>query len=307
MLDLHRLRLLRELSIRGTIASVAAALSYSPSSVSQQLSLLEREAGTELLRKSGRRLQLTAQAQALVMHTGEVLDSMERAEAALAAAQPVVSGTVRLAVFQTAALALMPNMMRTLRESHPQVRVELVQHEPETALHETWARNFDLVVAEQYPGHAAPHYAGLDRQLLTRDDIRLAVPADLSDAPEDFRRVRALADAAGLPWVMEPHGAASRHWAEQACRSAGFEPDVRFETPDLQAHVRLVESGNAVALLPQLVWAHRQQAARLVDLAGQPQRTIFTAMRRSSARHPAIAAVRQALETEAAALGAAAQ
>ncbi|MFD1210541.1 LysR family transcriptional regulator [Arthrobacter sp. GCM10027362] len=307
MLDLHRLRLLRELSIRGTIAEVAAALSYSPSSVSQQLSLLEREAGVELLRKSGRRLQLTPQAQALAAHTGELLESLERAEAALAAAQPVVSGTVRLAVFQTAALALMPNMLRSMRESHPHVRVELVQHEPETALHETWARNFDLVVAEQYPGHAAPHHAGLDREPLTRDEIRLAVPADLADAPEAFRTVRSLQDAAGLPWVMEPHGAASRHWAEQACRSAGFEPDVRFETPDLQAHVRLVESGNAVALLPQLVWAHRQQAARLLDLPSRPQRTIFTAMRRSSSRHPAIAAVRQALAAEAAALEAAAR
>ncbi|NKX51995.1 LysR family transcriptional regulator [Arthrobacter deserti] len=307
MLDLHRLRLLRELSIRGTVAGVAAALNYSPSSVSQQLSLLEREAGVELLRKSGRRLQLTPQAQVLAEHTGQLLESLERAEAALAAAHPVVSGTVRLAVFQTAALALMPNMLRTLRETHPRVRVELVQHEPETALHETWARGFDLVVAEQYPGHAAPHYAGLDREPLTRDEIRLAVPADLADAPDAFRRVHSLQDAAELPWVMEPHGAASRHWAEQACRSAGFEPGVRFVTADLQAHVRLVESGNAVALLPELVWAHRRQEARLVDLAGRPQRTIFTAMRRSTAQHPAIAAARGALEAEAAALGVAAR
>ncbi|MDQ4501487.1 LysR substrate-binding domain-containing protein [Sinomonas sp. ASV322] len=300
MLEIRRLRLLRELSIRGTLAEVADALAYSPSSVSQQLALLEKEVGAELLRKSGRRVVLTPQALVLVEHTSELLDALERTEAALAASQSEVRGTVRLAVFQTAALALMPVALRTLRERHPALRVEMVQHEPETALHETWARDFDVVVAEQYPNHAAPHYPGLDREHLTRDAIRLAVPP--AGAGEAFDGVRRLSDAAHLPWVMEPHGAASRHWAEQACRSAGFEPDVRYETADLQAHVRLVESGNAVALLPDLVWIGRAPQARLVELAHAPHRTVFTSMRASSVGHPVMQAVRAVLEETARAL-----
>lgn len=293
MLEIRRLRLLRELSIRGTLAEVADALAYSPSSVSQQLALLEKEVGAELLRKSGRRVVLTPQALVLVDHTNELLEALERTETALAASHSEVRGTVRLAVFQTAALALMPTALRTLRERHPALRVEMVQHEPETALHETWARDFDLVVAEQYPHHAAPHYAGLDRQPLTKDAIRLAVPPSGDGA---FDGVRRLKDAADLPWVMEPHGAASRHWAEQACRSAGFEPDVRYETADLQAHVGLVESGNAVALLPDLVWVGRTPSARLVELADAPHRTVFTSMRASSTGHPVMVAVRTVLE-----------
>lgn len=292
MLEIRRLRLLRELSIRGTLAEVADALAYSPSSVSQQLALLEKEVGAELLRKSGRRVILTPEALVLVEHTSELLDALERTESALAASQSEVRGTVRLAVFQTAALALMPVALRTLRERHPHLRVEMVQHEPETALHETWARDFDVVVAEQYPHHAAPHYAGLDREPLTSDAIRLAVPPGAGE----FDGVRRLADAAALPWVMEPHGAASRHWAEQACRSAGFEPDVRYETADLQAHVALVESGNAVALLPDLVWVGRAASARLVDLPGTPHRTVFTSIRSSGAAHPVMLAVRAVLE-----------
>ncbi|MCW4353856.1 LysR family transcriptional regulator [Hoyosella sp. YIM 151337] len=295
MLDVHRLRLLRELSLRGTISEVAAALSYSPSSISQQLSILEREAGVTLLRKTGRTLQLTPQALLLVAHATELLDTLERAEAALAASNTAVTGTFRLAVFQTAALALIPQALRALRDRHPDVRVEMVQHEPETALHETWARDFDLVVAEQYPGHAAPHYAGLDRQFLAGDAIRLALPP-FDAAPGEFGAADALSAAANLPWVMEPAGAASRHWAEQACRQAGFEPDVRFETADLQAHVRLVESGNAVAFLPDLVWVGRTANARLIELEGLPRRTIFTAIRSSSGGHPAVRAIRHALE-----------
>ncbi|WP_149359552.1 LysR substrate-binding domain-containing protein [Lolliginicoccus suaedae] len=288
MLDVHRLGLLRELSIRGTIAAVAEALSYSPSSVSQQLSILEREAGVPLLRRTGRLLQLTPEAHLLVEHAGRILEAIEHAESELAAASTSVTGTIRLAVFQTALLALMPDALRLLAERYPALRVEMVQHEPEEALHDTWAREFDLVIAEQYPGHAAAHHSGLDRESLLGDAIQLAVPSSIAT-------VAGIADARGLPWVMEPRGAASRHWAEHACRQAGFEPDVRYETADLQAHVRLVESGNAVAFLPELVWVHRAARARLIPLAGAPRRTIFTATRVSAHQHPAVAAVREAL------------
>ncbi|WP_426764631.1 LysR substrate-binding domain-containing protein [Pseudarthrobacter sp. 1G09] len=297
MLDVRRLRLLRELSIRGTLAEVAEALQYSPSSVSQQLALLEKEVGVELLRKTGRRVQLTPQAEVLVAHTAQLLETMEQAEADLAASLTTVTGTVRIAVFQSAALALMPDTLTRMAATYPEVRIEMIQREPETALHETWARDFDLVIAEQYPGHAAPRYPELDRVKLTTDAIRLAVPAS-----DGGTAIRTLADTAELPWVMEPRGAASRHWAEQACRSAGFEPDVRFETADLQAQARLIESGNAVALMPDLVWTGRGTTARLLELPGKPHRTIFTSVRRSSAQRPAILAARETLAAAAAAV-----
>lgn len=296
MLDVRRLRLLRELKIRGTLAEVADALQYSPSSVSQQLALLEKEAGVQLLRKTGRRVQLTPQAEVLVAHTATLLQTLEQAEADLAASLTTVTGTVRIAVFQSAALALMPETLSRMARNYPEVRIEMVQREPETALHETWARDFDLVIAEQYPGHAAPRYADLDRIKLTTDAIRLAVPPDDAAPNVDInRRIASLQDTADMAWVMEPRGAASRHWAEQACRSAGFEPDVRFETADLQAQIRLIESGNAVALMPDLVWTGRGTTATLLELPGKPHRTVFTSVRRSSAQRPAILAARETL------------
>ncbi|MEH0111308.1 LysR substrate-binding domain-containing protein [Tersicoccus sp. MR15.9] len=293
MLDLKRLRLLRELQIRGTIAAVAAAESYSSSSVSQQLALLEKEAGVPLLRRVGRRVVLTAQAEELVGYADELIATMERAEAALAATRTEVSGTVRVAVFQSAALALMPETLRALAGRFPQVRVEMVQHEPESALHETWAGDFDVVIAEQYPGHATARYPGLVWRELMADAILLAVP-------HEWTAVTGLADTAEVPWVMEPAGAACRHWGEQTCRVSGFDPDVRFETADLQAQIRLVESGNAVGLIPDLVWAGRERTVRLIRLPGDPRRTVFTAVRASGAERPAVVAVREALARTAA-------
>ena len=287
MLDLRRLRLLRELKIRGTIAAVAEALSYSPSSVSQQLAILESEAGVPLLAKSGRRVQLTPQAEVLVAHTELLLERVELMESELVTSLTEVRGTVRLAVFQSAALGIIPQALTMLAEEYPELRVEITQREPENALFEVWARDFDLVIAEQYPGHAAPRQPDLDRVALCRDELRLGVPAG--------RDIRSLADAGALPWVMEPRGTASRHWAEQVCRQAGFEPDVRFETADLQAHIRLIESGNAVALLPDLVWAGREPSVELVALDGSPTRTVFTSVREASRERPTILACREIL------------
>lgn len=95
---------------------------------------------------------------------------------------------------------------------------------------------------------------------------------------------------------MEPPGTASRHFAEQMCRLAGFEPDVRYQTADLQSQIRLVESGNAVALIPGLLWAGRLPECRLVELSERPHRTIFTAQRAAAQDSGALRAFRAALE-----------
>lgn len=291
MLEVRRLRLLRELKIRGTLANVAAALHQSPSSVSQQLSQLEQEVGVELLRKVGRTVQLTPQAEILVEHTTAVLERLEQAESDLAASLAEATGTIRMAVFQSAALALMPRTLSMLSAEHPLLRVTMTQREPESALRDTWARDFDLVIAEQYPGHAAPWHPELDSVDLTTDEIRLAVPP----LGQPLSTIQTIADAAQAPWVMEPRGVASRHFAEQACRLAGFEPDVRYETADLQAQIRLIESGNAVALLPDLLWLGVVPSVTLRDLEGAPHRTIFTSARRASASQPGVLACRDAL------------
>lgn len=291
MLEIRRLRLLRELSSRGTIAEVAEALHQSPSSVSEQLSRLEREVGVDLLRKEGRRLRLTSAADVLVGHTETILNQLEQAENDATGLSGEVSGILRIAVFQSAALAFMPRLLAELATMHPRLRVTMSQREPEEALRETAAREFDVVIAEQYPHHAAPRHSTLDRVPLTTDALRMAVPA----VGAAWNDVGSIEDAAQMPWVMEPRGAASRHWVEQLCRQSGFEPDVRFETDDLQAHLALIESGSAVAVLPDLMLVHRRPDARLIDLPGRPRRSVFTSVRTSTAQTSAVRACRKVL------------
>ncbi len=288
MLDLRRVSLLREVHRRGTLHAVARALAYSPSTISQQLSLLEREVGVALLERAGRRVHLTPAGLVLVTGASALLDDLERLETTIAATSHDVTGTVRLAVFQSAALGIVPRALSLLADEYPGLRVEITQREPESALDEVWAREFDLVIAEEYPAHAAPRRRELDRVALGRDALRLGVAIGSG--------IRSLTDTADRAWVMEPRGTASRHWAEQVCRLAGFEPDVRFETADLQAHISLVEAGHAVALLPDLVWAGRDPRVTLITLDDDPHRTLCTAARTSAAGRPAITAVRDVLE-----------
>src|SRR5687767_4938786 len=113
MLELRRLRLLTELDQRGTIAAVADALQFTPSAVSQQLALLEREAGVRLLERAGRGVRLTDPALVLVGHADALLERAALAEADLAAAAGTVAGRGRIAAFQSVAIRLaMPAIER---------------------------------------------------------------------------------------------------------------------------------------------------------------------------------------------------
>lgn len=282
MLDLHRLRLLRELHRRGTITAVAQALSFSPSAVSQQLATLERETGVRLLEPVGRRVRLTAQAEVLVAHAEALLAEMERAESALANSLGHTVGTLRVAAFQTAVMALVPPAITRLETLHPDLRVEVTELEPDLALPAMMAGEYDLVIAEEYPGHPLPHLPDVERNDLMADEMLLAAPTTW--------RERSLNEMGERPFVMEPRDSPAGQWALAACRSAGFEPDVRYTTTDLHIHLRLVEAQLAVALLPELSGVRDQSSVTTHRLRAFPARQIFTAVRGGATMHPAIRA-----------------
>lgn len=282
MLEIRRLRLLHELERRGTIAAVAEALHFSPSGVSQQLAQLEGEAGAVLLERVGRRVRLTDAGRLLAAHAETVVHQLERAESELAGLEGRPVGTVRIATFQTAALALVPSMLDRLAE-HSGLRVEVAQVEPEHALPALLARTYDLIVSEEYPGAPTSISERVHRDDLCSDELLLAVPD----------RSMSLADAAEHPWTMEPAGTMARRWATTVCRTAGFEPDVRFETDDMLAQRELVRRGHAVAFLPAMLM--RALPADVRTRALGQSRTVFTLVRRGSETHPSVLAVRAAL------------
>jgi DNA-binding transcriptional LysR family regulator len=293
MWNLHRLRLLRELQQRKTVTAVAAALNYSPSTVSAQLAQLEREVGVPLLEPDGRRVRLTAQGIAVARHAARVMDLEEVLRAELEALRTATE-TVRIATLETVARTLLPAALDRLALRHPGLRVEATVLPPEIGLFELESRGFDLAIAEQYPGQTRRHRVGVDRVRLGLDPIRLAVPRNCP--------VTALAELAGYAWVCEPADTEISRWVRRQCREAGFEPDVRYVAADLAVHTHLVAGGHAVSLIPDLAWAGERDRVRLLELPGSPRRELFTSVRTVSAGSPALRAVRTALADAFAAL-----
>lgn len=295
MYDLHKLRLLRELKLRGTVTAVGEALSYSPSTVSQHLAQLESQVGVKLLEQVGRRLVLTSAAEILVGHTEAVMTRLEQAEADMASTRHEVVGVVRVAAFQTAALALVPPMLTVLQKYHPLLRVEVGHLEEQQAQAVVLARDFDLVVTEEYPNNPAPRHQGLHNQPLLEDKLRLVLRQDLVGTDD----VGGLAVARFLPWVLQPEGTTGRTWASTLCRKAGFEPDVRFEATDVLFHRQLAVEGKAAALLPDLIWRTAPPTGTLSLSRPVGTRKIFTSVRSGSEHNPVIVACRRALSAAA--------
>jgi len=297
MLDVYRLRLLRELDRRGTLAAVARALSYSPSAISQQLSQLETETGVTLLEPVGRGVRLTPLARILVAHTEAILERLEEAEAELRAASTEVRGTLRVASFQSVLFALIPSVLTRLAERHPGLRLEITHEQAIPAFEGLLAHEFDLVLGEEYPGVALPPVTGARTQLLAEDELFLVLPshgpyAADAGAGERFR----LADLAGVPWILDPPDTSPGAWARNACRAAGFEPDVRYSGSDLLFEILLAERGHAASVIPgMLLAAVPRPRARIQRIPGRPHRRLTTGVRAGAAGQPAIRALREAL------------
>lgn len=286
MYDLHRLRLLRELSHRGTLAAVAEALGYSPSAISHQLGLLEREVKVPLLEPAGRGVRLTSAATSLVAHAEAILHELERAEADIAASRTEITGTVHIATFQTAAHALVLDAIDRLTGKHPELTVTFAHVNAEAAVPALIARDFDLVLSEDYPGNPPAPHPGVVSTPIIADPLLLAIPAAWP--------ARSLEDLAGAPWVMEHSGTVARTWSTAACRTAGFEPHVLYETADLYLHREIVARGRAAAFLPQLGPAP-SPGIRLIRTGHS--RTITLSTRTGSEAHPAITAFHDAITT----------
>ncbi|HEX5897027.1 MAG TPA: LysR family transcriptional regulator, partial [Thermoleophilaceae bacterium] len=270
MLELRRLRLLRELSERGTIAAVADALQFTPSAVSQQLAILEREVGVPLLERAGRGVRLTDAALVLVEHADALLERAALAEADLAAAAGTVTGRGRIAAFQSVSLRLAAPAMEALARDAPRLRCELLEAEPEQALPALALGDVDLVLGDEWQHQPWRLPAGLERHELLRDPVNLVLPARHPVARRHKDAVP-LAELAGEAWTTGHVGMAWEELTQRTCRQhGGFDPDIRHRTNDAIVSLALVARGLAVTLLPDLALPGRLPGIALRRIAEAP-------------------------------------
>lgn len=292
MLDVRRLRVLRELAARGTIAATADALGYTAPAVSQQLAALEREAGVTLLEKSGRRRRLTPAGEELAARTEGILRELEAAEAALERSTSQVAGVLRCAAFSSAHRALLPPAIATLAARHPDLRVTTRELEPEDSLPALKLGELDLAIAQEYAFAPGPEDPALERTDLFDDPLRLALPDGhpLADGePVD------LAALDGEPWIAGREGSFCHAVVLNATRAAGYDPRLAHLTNDFSVAYALVAAGAGVALVPRLA-GPPPPGVVLRQIAGSsPSRRLYAAVRAGSGARPAVAAMVAAL------------
>ncbi|QHC22337.1 LysR family transcriptional regulator [Streptomyces sp. GS7] len=292
-----QLRTLRELTRSRTMTAAAAALGYTPGAVSQHIAALERATGTELVRRAGRRVELTDAGQTLAVHAERILGAQAEAVAALERARGEVSGRLRLGVFGTAAAVLLPPALRRLTARHPGVRVESREVDVDLAYTEVCAGRVDLALGLDYPDAPLDRDGAVELVRLRSERFSLAVPEGRAGA---FGTPLPLAGAADCDWILPAPGSYYGRAVRTACRRAGFEPRVAHEVTDTATSLAMVGAGLGVAPLTELMLRLRSEGIVPLPLREVVERHIVVAVGAAARDRPSVAALIDALRTGAA-------
>ncbi len=302
-MELRRLRLLFELSRRKTIAAVADALAYSPSAVSVSLAELEREAGSKLLRRAGRNVQLTPAGWRLAAYAEEALAAEEAVLGELVSLSDAPVGRVRLSFVQTPALALLPGTLSRLHQTAPGLQVDVVHRETAPALDDLRSRAVDMVVGIEYEPLPVARHRDICREDLVHEQVLLCLPRGHPAGEADG--AVSLGQLARMEWAAGHPGTGHSAFVDNVCkRLGGYTPEVRHRSDDALILSALVASGRAVTFLPALFANTMPQLTARPICEGPLHRLIFTAARTASAQAPMIVAVKDALRASAHAVAA---
>ena len=292
MLDVRRLRTLRELSLQGTIRATAKSLSFTPSAVSQQLSALERDLGVELLERRGRSVHLTPAARLLVQRTEPILVQLAAAEAEARAVASAAAPPVRIASFPSAAATIVADAIRDNG-----VDVHILDADPQLGLARLRAGEVDLAILWEYDFVPLEPGGGIELVRLLDDPIQVVLPAAHPAAAEPALELADLADEA---WVDSTSLSSCQPFLRRACNAAGFEPRIAAETIDHRTLHHLVASGIGLALIPVL--SQLDLPASLVARpvrSNPPKRRIHAAYRSDSSGDPRIRRLLERLDAAA--------
>lgn len=280
MVSLTRLRMLAELSRLGTIAATADALGYSASAVSQQIALLEREAGVSLLERGPRSIHLTEAGRRLASRADEMLAAVAAAEREMRRFAGLDEGLVRIAMFPSAAAAIAPALFAAIARSAEGVALHLEDLPPEQALAALRQEQADVAIVYDFPDRRLDEGQDLRLEALGDDPLMVCASAR---SPVAALPVLAFETAAELSWIADGAPPAEQCFAMRYLASHGVRPKIAARTDDPMVLRALITAGTGVALLPALQM-HSRTGLVAVPLAVPPApRRIMLATRAGAA------------------------
>lgn len=295
-MDAGRLRMLRELADHGTVAAVAQALSMTPSAVSQQLKILQREAGVTLIEPDGRRVRLTDAGQVLVGHADTVLAALDRAKAEMDAYRSTPRGTVSVSFFPSgAAMLLAPLISRTAERG-----VQVLGRDVDVPASRAPAQlaDFDVVVVHRDERDASPWGPRFEATELLREPLDIVLP------PGHHLAGRGQVELADLPdeqWIGVEGGLMVDDVLNSIATRSGVQPRIAERINDFRVVEELVNAGTGIALMPRYVILARD-LVRLPITDISVARRVEAITRAGASARPAVAAVIDELREIAAAI-----
>ncbi|GEB18223.1 LysR family transcriptional regulator [Paenarthrobacter aurescens] len=283
MLDIRRLQILKTLALEGTMTAAATKLHMTTSAVSQQLAVLEREAGLALLVRAGRNVRLTDAGLMLVEHYARIATEVEAAEANLKKLQTDVRGRLTISAFPSFCSTVLPSALRTLQGDYPRLELMVSDLEPFESVAQLRAGHIDVAVVDDL--HDVQD-EGLVKTILGRDEIILCLPGDRHGSAD-----ATLSDFADERWILDQEGSVFEQFVRQTCRDAGFEPNVVANCRNLMAMLGLVRGGLGVALMSELNLGRETEDLVVRRVDPGYGRNIIVLHRAASRESPAITAV----------------
>src|SRR5436190_10476731 len=289
MLDVKRMRVIKDVAARGSFSGAADALSYTQSAVSQQIAALEREAGAVLVERNARGVRLTDAGSALVAHADAILARLDAAERELEAIAGLRGGHLRLVAFPSAASSLMPLAVAEFRRRHPAVELSLEPGEPAEAMEALKAGQCDVALSLEASFEPFADDAIAKTPLLD-DPMFLVLPGGHPLARKPDLRLEDLAEEAFIQGAIGT--CPDTRILLRAGNAAGFEPRIAFQSNDYTAIQGFIAAGVGMGLIPDLALISVRDDIVIRDLGPQaPSRGVFAATLAGSYQSPAAAAM----------------
>ncbi|ART69554.1 LysR family transcriptional regulator [Mycobacterium dioxanotrophicus] len=298
-MDAGRLRMLRELADHGTVAAVADVLSMTPSAVSQQLKILQREAGVALIEPAGRRVRLTDAGRVLVGHADSVLAALERARAEMDAYRTSPRGTVSVSFFPSGAAMLLVPLIVRARDRGVEVRGRDIDVPASRAPQQL--AEFDIVVVHRDERDTSDWEPRFTATELLREPLDVVMAADHRLARQDRVRLTELTDE---HWIGVEGGLMVDDVLNSIALLTSVKPHITQRVNDFRVVEELVHAGLGIALMPRYVLLTRP-LVRLPVTDITVARRVEAVTRSGAAARPAVGAVLEELRAVAAAIGSA--
>ncbi|HKJ35792.1 MAG TPA: LysR family transcriptional regulator [Solirubrobacterales bacterium] len=295
MLDLKRLRVLREVAALGSFSAAAESLFVSQSAVSQQVSALEAEVGVPLLVRLRSGPVLTDAGRLLVGHGDAAIARLEQAERELVELSGLARGEIRMVSFPSASATIVTAAASRFSDLHPEIRLSLGEGDPEDSIPALKRGEHDLAVVYDFTLNQFEDDPDLELQPLLTEQMHVALGADHPLAGEEQIE---LCDLDSDPWLCGNTTTTCREMTVRSCRSANFEPDVAFESNDYGVVKSLVAAGLGVSLLPDLALVQPTPGLVIRPVAHQaPERRVWAATLTAGSRSRATEAMLDVLAT----------